>query len=60
MAANIATIIATFGGIVLIGGLLYAAKVGNGDREAEQAARDFYAEHGHWPDEAPGTGAEPS
>jgi hypothetical protein len=57
MAANIATVIATIGGVVLIAGLLYAAMVGNGDREAEQAARDFYAEHGHWPDEAPGADA---
>ena len=53
MAADIATIIATLGGIILIVGLVYAAMVGNGDREAEEAARDYYSAHGHWPDEAP-------
>ena len=53
MAADIATIIATIGGIGLIIGLVYAAKAGNGDREAEEAARDYFTEHGHWPDEAP-------
>ena len=53
MAADVATVIATLGGIILIVGLLYAAKAGNGDREAEEAARDFFSEHGHWPDETP-------
>ena len=51
MAANIATIIATIGGIGLIGGLIYAAMVGNGDREAEEAARVYFDQHGRWPDE---------
>jgi hypothetical protein len=32
---------------------------GERDRDAEDAARDFYAEHGYWPDEAPPPGAEP-
>ena len=26
---------------------------GERERDAEDAARDFYAEHGYWPDEAP-------
>jgi hypothetical protein len=26
---------------------------GERERDAEDEARDFYAEHGHWPDEAP-------
>ncbi len=33
------------------------------DRDREDAARDFYGEHGHWPDEPPPPGrraAEPS
>ena len=38
-----------------IAGLLWAAKRGNGDREAEAAAREYFSRHGHWPDEAPGT-----
>ena len=37
MVADVATIIATIGGVVLIGGLIYAAFVGNGDREREEA-----------------------
>ena len=51
MVADVATIIATIGGIVLIGGLIYAAFVGNGDREAEEAARVYYDQHGRWPDD---------
>jgi uncharacterized membrane protein YccC len=26
---------------------------GDRDREAEEAAREYFARHGHWPDEAP-------
>jgi drug/metabolite transporter (DMT)-like permease len=26
---------------------------GDQDRQAEEAAREYFAEHGHWPDEAP-------
>ena len=51
LVADIATIIATIGGIGLIGGLIYAAMSGTGDREAEEAARDYFSEHGRWPDE---------
>lgn len=52
MAVAIANIIAVLGGVALVAGLLWAAKVGNGDREAEAAARDFFSEHGRWPDDA--------
>jgi hypothetical protein len=32
---------------------------GEAERDAEDAARDFYAQHGYWPDEAPpGSGPE--
>jgi hypothetical protein len=54
MAGTIATIIASIGGIGLIGFLVYMALDGVGDREDEEAAREYYSEHGHWPDEAPG------
>jgi hypothetical protein len=30
---------------------MYAAHAGNGDREAEEAARVYFAEHGRWPDD---------
>jgi hypothetical protein len=33
---------------------------GERERDAEDAARDFYAEHGYWPDEAPPAAAEPA
>jgi hypothetical protein len=32
---------------------------GERDRDAEDEARDFYTEHGYWPDEAPPAGAGP-
>jgi hypothetical protein len=37
---------------VLLLNLLFRAGVrGDRERESEQAARDYYAEHGRWPDE---------
>jgi hypothetical protein len=51
MVSYIATVIATIGGVGLILGLLYAAKAGNGDREAEEAARVYFDTHGRWPDD---------
>jgi hypothetical protein len=33
---------------------------GERERDAEDAAREFYAEHGYWPDEAPPEAAEPA
>ena len=39
------------GGIAGIGLLLWASRTGPGERDAEDAARDFYTEHGRWPDE---------
>jgi hypothetical protein len=32
---------------------------GERERDAEEAARDFYGEHGYWPDEAPPEAASP-
>jgi hypothetical protein len=40
------------GGIAGIGVLAWAGWNGHADRDAEDAARDYYQEHGHWPDEA--------
>jgi hypothetical protein len=51
IVADIATIIATIGGIGLIFGLMYAARTGNGEREAEEAARAYFSQHGRWPDD---------
>jgi hypothetical protein len=51
MVVAVANIVAVIGGIALIGGLLWAATRGNGEREAEQAARDYFTQHGRWPDD---------
>ena len=53
MFVTISNIIAFLGGLFVIGLLIWFAFQGTGDREAEDAARDFFDEHGHWPDEAP-------
>jgi hypothetical protein len=75
IAGGIAVIVATGGslegwegGAAIVGAglsvwlLNFFFRVGvQGDRErdAEDAARDFYARHGHWPDEAPPQGTAP-
>jgi hypothetical protein len=59
MVVAVANITAVLGGIILIGGLLWAATRGNGDREAEAEAREYFSLHGHWPDEAPRTPPPP-
>jgi hypothetical protein len=33
---------------------------GERERDAEDEARDYYSEHGYWPDEAPPPAAEPA
>jgi hypothetical protein len=53
MISTAATIIATIGGIGLIVFLVWAAASGHGERDEEEAARDFFSAHGHWPDEPP-------
>jgi hypothetical protein len=47
------SIIAIVGAFVMVGGMLYVMLTDNGDREREEAARVYFDEHGHWPDEAP-------
>jgi hypothetical protein len=52
------------GGAILAAGLsIYLINIlfrvgvsGDREREDEQKARDFYTEHGHWPDDHPPTG----
>jgi hypothetical protein len=39
-----------FAGIAFI---LWTIRDGDADRHAEDHARDFLAEHGHWPDQTP-------
>jgi hypothetical protein len=52
MAETIWSIIALLGGIVVIGGVAYFIATGRNDREDDEAARRYFDEHGHWPDEA--------
>jgi hypothetical protein len=56
MVVAISNVIAAIAGIGLIGWLIWLAASGHGDREAEDAAREFFDQHGYWPDEAPGPG----
>ncbi len=53
MFVAISNIIAFLGGVFVIGLLIWFAIRGTGEREAEEAAREYFDEHGHWPDEAP-------
>jgi hypothetical protein len=52
MVVAISNIIATIAGFGLIGGLIWIAKNGHAERDAEDAARAYFDAHGHWPDEA--------
>jgi hypothetical protein len=47
------SIIAVVGAFVMIGGVLFFMLTEKGDREREEAARVYFDEHGHWPDEPP-------
>jgi hypothetical protein len=53
LADTIWSIIAVIGAFLMIGTVLYFMLTERGDREREEAARLYYDEHGHWPDEAP-------
>ena len=53
MVVLVSNVVAFAGGCIVIGGLIWIARKGHGDRDAEDAARAFFDQHGHWPDEAP-------
>jgi hypothetical protein len=53
MLVAISNIVASVAGIAIIVGLVWLARSGHGDRDAEDAAREYFDAHGHWPDEAP-------
>jgi hypothetical protein len=60
VAQIIWSIIAVVGGFAMVGVVLYFMLTERGDRDREEAARVFFDEHGHWPDESPpGDGALP-
>ncbi len=48
----IIALVSSVGSIAL---LIYLQANGRRDREDEDAARDFFDRHGHWPDEQPET-----
>lgn len=38
-------------GVIGLAAILWAVRSGKADRQAEDDARSFFAEHGRWPDE---------
>ena len=53
MAETIWSIIALLGAIAVVGMIAYFIATGRNDRDADEAARRYFDEHGHWPDETP-------
>ena len=53
MAETIWSIIALLGAIGVIGMIAYFIATGRHDRDDDEAARRYFDEHGHWPDESP-------
>lgn len=47
------------GGIGAIIVMLWVSAKSTGERDEEESARDFYTEHGHWPDQEPGAPPDP-
>jgi hypothetical protein len=47
------SIVALVGAIVMVGTVAYFIATGRDDRDADEAARRYFDEHGHWPDESP-------
>jgi hypothetical protein len=39
--------------VLLLNVLIRMGARGDQERDAEEAAREYFAQHGHWPDEAP-------
>jgi hypothetical protein len=44
-------IIGLAGSVLAVGVLLWVAAKGHAERHAEDAAREFFDRHGHWPDD---------
>jgi len=42
--------------VLLLNWLFRVGAEGDRERQDEEAARDFFSEHGHWPDEPPPAG----
>ncbi len=52
-------VIGVIGGIGAIIAMLWVSAHSTRERDEEVSARDFYAEHGHWPDQDPGSPPDP-
>lgn len=52
-------IMGVVGGVGAIVVMLWVSARSTHERDAEDHARDFYAEHGHWPDQEPGAPPDP-
>ncbi len=53
MAQLIWSAIAVIASIAVTAGVVYALISGREDRDREEEAREYFARHGHWPDESP-------
>jgi hypothetical protein len=53
MAHTIWSVIAVIGGTGTIAVILWFLITGKDDRDKDEAARRYFDEHGHWPDESP-------
>jgi hypothetical protein len=47
------SIVAAIGGFGVIGVVFYYWALGDRERDSEEDARQYFDEHGYWPDEAP-------
>ena len=57
MAETIWSIIALVGATLVIAMIAYFIATGRNDRDEDEAARRYFDENGHWPDESPRGGA---
>jgi hypothetical protein len=57
MVETIWSVIAVVGGLAMCVVILWFLVTGKDDRYVEEQAREFYDEHGYWPDESPSRGA---
>ena len=53
VAETIWSIIALLGAVLVVGMIAYFIATGRDDRDKDEAAREYFDEHGHWPDESP-------
>lgn len=52
-------LVGVVGGIGAVAVMLWVAAHGLRERHEEVDAREFYTEHGHWPDQEPGAPPDP-